>query len=54
MMLWVEGLVIKLYQIGINGKMFKSILKFCVKITKQVKVGYAFSRKCAVENGGIE
>lgn len=50
-MLWKEGLVLKLYDAGIRGRMLNWIREFLVDRTIQVKVGGVLSDTVAVDNG---
>uniref|UniRef100_A0A3B3YS32 Reverse transcriptase domain-containing protein n=1 Tax=Poecilia mexicana TaxID=48701 RepID=A0A3B3YS32_9TELE len=50
-MLWREGLMIKLHQIGIGGNMFNWLWDFLQDRNIQVKIGCQFSKLCKIENG---
>lgn len=50
-MLWREGLMIKLYGLGIGGWKFNWIWDFLCVRTTQVKIGTHVSEPCKTENG---
>ena len=50
-MLWKEGLVVKLYDAGIRGRMLNWIRAFLQNRTIQVRVGGAYSETVGIENG---
>ena len=50
-LLWKDGLLIKLKQLGIQGKMYRWIEGFLSNRTIQVKVENALSSKYTLENG---
>lgn len=50
-MIWKEGLLIKLEQIGIVGRMFNWIKDFLLNRTVQVRVGSSYSRIYKIDNG---
>uniref|UniRef100_A0A3Q2ZQ74 Reverse transcriptase domain-containing protein n=1 Tax=Kryptolebias marmoratus TaxID=37003 RepID=A0A3Q2ZQ74_KRYMA len=50
-MMWVEGLLIKLYKMGIKGKIFNWIKDFLANRKLQVRIGEVVSGKYVVENG---
>uniref|UniRef100_A0A3Q2PCB4 Reverse transcriptase domain-containing protein n=1 Tax=Fundulus heteroclitus TaxID=8078 RepID=A0A3Q2PCB4_FUNHE len=50
-MLWREGLMIKLHQIGIGGNMFNWLWDFLRDRTIQVKIGHHVSQSSKIENG---
>ena len=50
-MVWREGIVNQLFQMGIKGRMLHWIHDFLQDRTIQVKVGTAFSRPYHLENG---
>lgn len=50
-MLWKEGLLIKLDQIGIEGKLYNWIKEFLIERNIKVKIGEYISRKGIIENG---
>ncbi len=50
-MLWKEGLLIKLDQIGIGEIIYNWIKKFLIEINIKVKVGDYISRNGKIENG---
>ena len=50
-MIWREGIVNQLFQMGIKGRMLHWIHNFLQDRTIQVKVGTAFSRPHHLENG---
>lgn len=50
-MMWREGLVIRLHQMGIRGKMLRWVKNFLSGRCISVRVGKEFSSKYVVENG---
>lgn len=50
-MLWKEGLIIKLYDAGVRGRMLNWIQDFLKKRVIQVRVGEAMSTGTCIENG---
>lgn len=50
-MLWRDGLLIKLHQIGIGGKLFNWIMDFLRERSIQVLIGTEVSKQHVVENG---
>lgn len=50
-MLWKDGLLIKLNELGISGKMYNWVLDFLHRRTIEVKVGAEYSNRYIVENG---
>ncbi len=50
-MLWKEGLLIKLDQIGIGGRIYNWIKEFLIERNIKVKVGEYISREGSIENG---
>ncbi len=50
-MLWKEGLLIKLDQIGIGGRIYNWIKEFLIERNIKVKVGDYISREGSIENG---
>jgi len=50
-MIWKEGLLIKLQQLGIGGKVYNWILDFLFNRNIQVRVGAELSEVYTVENG---
>ena len=50
-MLWKEGLLYKLFHLGIRGKMFNWIQSFLKNRLIQVKINDSFSQKYEVQNG---
>lgn len=50
-MMWVEGLLIKLYKLGIKGKIYEWIKDFLTNRKLQVRIGEVVSDKYVVENG---
>ena len=50
-MLWREGLMIKLHNAGVEGKMFNWLMDFLRGRTIQVKVGAELSSKHGVDIG---
>jgi len=49
--LWKEGLMIKIFDLGVRGRMFNWIKDFLMKRTIQVKVGNVSSKTVGIENG---
>ena len=49
--LWKEGLLIKLYDLGVRGRMFNWISDFLRARTIQVRVGGVCSKTVGIENG---
>ncbi|KAL2092947.1 hypothetical protein ACEWY4_010259 [Coilia grayii] len=49
--MWREGLLIKLNNLGINGKMYNYILDFMAQRTLRVRIGEALSNEFSVEGG---
>lgn len=49
--LWKEGLMIKIFDLGVRGRMFNWIKGFLMKRTIQVKVGSASSKPVEIESG---
>uniref|UniRef100_A0A3B5QKI5 Reverse transcriptase domain-containing protein n=1 Tax=Xiphophorus maculatus TaxID=8083 RepID=A0A3B5QKI5_XIPMA len=50
-MLWKEGLLIKIRQIGLSGKIYNWIKDFLTDRNIRVKIGNEVSSKCLTENG---
>lgn len=50
-MMWKDGLLIKLYHMGIRGKMFRWIKNFLTNRKISVRVGKDLSENYTVENG---
>lgn len=50
-MLWKEGVLIKLDNMGIKGKMYNCIIDFLFNRTIQVRVGTSYSSIYSVDNG---
>ena len=50
-MMWVEGLLHKIINLGIGGKMFHWIKQFLTNRTFQVKIGEALSQSHHIKNG---
>lgn len=49
--LWKEGLLIKIYDLGVRGRMFSWIKDFLMKRTIQVRVGGKISKTVEIDNG---
>ena len=49
--LWKDGLLIKIYDLGVRGRMFNWIKDFLKERTIQVRVGGVSSKKVKIENG---
>lgn len=50
-MMWKEGLLIKLCELGVNSKMHRWLKNFLFERTIQVRVKKYFSKSFVVENG---
>lgn len=50
-MVWKEGLMIKLHNIGISGRVFNWVKSFLFERSIRVKIGAVVSRKYLVDNG---
>lgn len=50
-MMWKEGMLIKLHQMGIRGRMCKWVKNFLTDRSISVRIGKEFSSKHKVENG---
>ena len=48
--LWKEGLLIKIYDLGVRGRMFNWIKDFLMKRTIQVRVGGKISKTVEIDN----
>ena len=51
MLLWKEGLLIKLNKLGVGGKVYNWVQDFLLGRTIEVRVGTQCSKQCQVENG---
>ena len=49
--LWKEGLMIKMFDLGVRGRMFNWIKDFLMNRTIQVMVGGVSSKSVEIENG---